>query len=233
MKASWVVFGIRLALASMASLLACLPLTGQNPQLQTKNGRRFPTVVFTSVFWGANPSYYSIAIDSAGTSTYQSAPDSLEKTGVPYSLEFQASDRTRRTIFNLVQELEFFSQPVQQSTVSPETGSVRTLTYHDIQLNNQITYSTSSDPEMQEITSVFEEISETLEYGRRLNYFHGRDMKALAEELKSMQASADRHHLRELEVLTPVLNGIASDRNLDNEVRQQAEALVKRERVHF
>src|SRR5207248_4615377 len=83
----------RLMPIGIALLALCSTLFAQNPQLHTKIGSSFPTVIFTSVLWSADPSYYSIAIDSTGTTTYQSAPDSIEKTGVPYMIQFQVSDR--------------------------------------------------------------------------------------------------------------------------------------------
>ena len=153
-------------------MLICTFALGQNPQLKPENARRFLVVVFTSVFWSANPSYYSIAIDSAGTATYQSAPDSVEHTGVPYTVEFHVSDRTRRATFNMARNLDFFRETISVSTGSPETSVVRTLAYHDPAFNAQITYTSSPDPNLQELTSILEETCETLEFGRRLNYSH-------------------------------------------------------------
>lgn len=221
-----------IVLVGMFHFLAS-PLFGQNPQLRTRNGQRFPTVIFTHVYWPANPAYYSIAIDSTGTATYQSAPDSLESTGVPYTVEFHVSEKTRRATFNLAQNLSFFADEVAPSTGSPENSIVRTLAYHYTRLNNQITYSSSSDADVQELTSIFEEISETLEFGRRLAYSHQHDRNALAGEFKNMQNNGVRHHLRELEALAPVLSMIASDQTLDGRVREQAQALLQQARAQM
>src|SRR6266568_6926339 len=117
----------RLTPIGITLVALCSSLLAQNPQLHTRNGSRFPTVIFTSVLWTADPSYYSIAIDAAGTATYQSAPDSIEKTGAPYIIEFQVSDRTRRTAFNVTRELDFFREAAGERVNSPQNGSVRTL----------------------------------------------------------------------------------------------------------
>jgi hypothetical protein len=208
-------------------LLAFFPaLFAQNPQLHTRSGSRFPTVIFTSVLWAADPSYYSIAIDSTGTATYQSAPDSIGKTGVPYTLEFQVSDRTRRVTFNVARQLDYFGDQAQQSVSSAQTSSVRTLAYHDSTIRHQITYSSSSDSEINELTSVFEEISATLEFGRRLSYFHQRESGRLSGELDRLQANASRRSVRELPVITPVLRSISADDRLETAVRQKADALL-------
>src|SRR5215468_7942371 len=99
-------------------LAFCGDLAAQNPQLKTRAGSRFPTVIFTSALWSADPGYYSIAVDAAGTATYQSAPESLERTGVPYTIEFHVSDRTRRTIFNVVRQLDFFRGEIPAQQIS-------------------------------------------------------------------------------------------------------------------
>ena len=201
-------------------------LVAQNPQLHTSSGARFPTVIFTSVLWAADPSYYSIAIDSTGTATYQSAPDSIAKTGVPYTLEFQVSDRTRRITFNVARQLDYFGDKAQQVVSSPQAGSIRTLAYHDSTIRHRIIYSSSSDSEIDELTSVFEEISVTLEFGRRLSYFHQHDSGRLQGELDRLQASTERRSARELQAIAAVLRSIASDDRLETALRQKAEELL-------
>ena len=100
---------ISLLLTAVAAMAGSVSLPAQNPQLHTPRSRRFPTVLFSSVLWGADPAYYSIALDSSGTATYESLPASVGENGVPYTMEFQVSDRTRRVAFNLAQGLDFFS----------------------------------------------------------------------------------------------------------------------------
>ena len=208
-------------------VLSSLPSLAQNPQLHTKNGGRFPTVIFTFAFWNANPSYYTIAIDAAGASTYLSAPESLDSTGVPYSLEFQASDHTRRMIFNVARESDFFRGEYEITVDSAQKSPIRTLGFHDLTLNSRITYTESVDPDIQELTSVFEEISSTLEFGRRLADLHQHDKPALQGELLAMQKDADRHWLRELQAVSPVLRSIATDPGVADQARAQADRLLR------
>ena len=189
-------------------------------------------MIFTSVLWTADPSYYSIAIDAAGTATYQSAPDSIEKTGAPYIIEFQVSDRTRRTAFNVTRQLDFFRERADESVTSAQNASIRTLGYHDAQFHNQITFSSSSNAEIEELASVFEEISETLECGRRLAYFHKSDNSALDAELDRVQTSADRRSLREFSAIAPILRSIVSDNRLETAPRQKAEAILNGQPRH-
>src|SRR5215475_10932842 len=202
------------------------PLLAQNPQLRARTSSRFPTVIYTSVLWSADPAYYSIAVDAAGTATYQSAPESVGRTGSPYTIEFHVSDRTRRTIFNVVHGLDFFRGeiPVQQASTANDTA--RTLVYHDLGFSTQLTYTNSSDSDVEELTSIFEEVSETVEYGRRLAYLEQHDKNRIAAELRALKADADRHFVRELQAIAPVLKSLAADTGLDADSRSTAQALA-------
>jgi hypothetical protein len=122
--------------------------------------------------------------------------------------------------------MDYFGDQAQQSVSSAQTSSVRTLAYHDSTIHHQITYSSSTDSEINELTSVFEEISATLEFGRRLSYFHQHESGRLNGELDRLQADAIRRRVRELEVITPVLRSISADNHLETAVRQKAEALL-------
>jgi hypothetical protein len=215
--------------ALMFATLLLMPTwsISQNPQLHTKNGKRFPTVVFTSVLWTADPSYYSVAIDSMGAATYLSAPNSIENTGVPYTVEFQVSDRTRRITFTVAQRLDFFAADPAAPIPSPDRSSIRTLTYTDGYFNNQFTYSTPSNPDLDELTSVFEELSETFESGRRLAFYQENDKKAIDAELHELNARAERHRARELPALIPVLRRLAADQRLATATRNEAGTLLQ------
>ena len=220
---------LRITVISIGLLIPSV-LIAQNPQLETRNGQRFPTIVFTSVLWTADPTYYSVAIDSTGTATYQSAANSAESTGVPYTVEFAISERTRRSTFNLAHGLDFFNAQIPVAVGSARETYVRTLSYDYGQTRNQITYTTSPNTDIQELTSVFEELSETLEFGRRLHWLYEHDRNALAPELEKLQLSAEQHHLRELQALTTILSSIVADGSLDLAARQRAESRLERAR---
>ena len=81
-------------------------------------------------------------------------------------------------------------------------------------MNNQFTYSSSSDPDIEELTSVFEELSQTFEYGHKLNDLALHNRRGIPSQLQSMQEKADRHALRDLPALLPILRELASDAGL-------------------
>jgi hypothetical protein len=207
-------------------------MLSQNPQLQTKNANLFPTVIFSLAHSGENPPYYSIAIDSTGSATYQSFPYSDERTGVPYSVEFVATAATRSTIFRLTEQLHFFKGHFGSANHAPKNASIKTLTFREgrpdkQETDNQITYSSSGNAMIRQLTSLFERISATLEFGRRLTNLHQQHNRGIDTELKRMERMAKQGQLRELQATALVLSEIASDTTLDKLARQRAEAILK------
>lgn len=201
--------------------------SAQNPQLKLRTSGQFPTVIFNAVRWNADPSYYSIAVDATGTATYLSAPEGLEKTGTPYTTEFQVSDRTRRIVLNLAQKLDYFAGSYGELQSSPDAHNVYTLVYRYGNIHNQYTYSASSDADIEELTSVFEELSQTFEFGRKLSQDELHNRRALGPQLDVMKTKADRRALRDLGALIPILRNVAADTSVDAEARKQANVLIK------
>lgn len=152
--------------AAFAVLACCLAASAQNPQLETKNGKAFPTVVFTSVLWNRDPSYYTIAIDTTGNFTYQSSPNSAEKTGVPYTVELEVTGRCRAQIFALVDRLHDFQGHFSTTEGYAGQKNVKTLAYHYEKVNNQITFTSSPNPAIQQLNSIFDRLAATLESTR-------------------------------------------------------------------
>lgn len=135
--------------------------------------------------------------------------------------------------FNVTRNLDFFRGEFPVTVGSPQKTAVRTLGFHDTTISNQITYSDSSDSDIQELTSVFEEISATLEFGRRLTYLHQHDKGGLDAELTFMQKEAERHHLRELQAVAADLRSIVSDQSVDEATRNRAQAILNPGRANW
>lgn len=206
--------------------LTCLCVVAQNPQLQTKNGAVFATVVFTRALSTETPRFFSIAIDSTGSTTYQSAPASLQQTGNPYTVEFSASAGLRDKIFSDVNQLHFFQIPASTLQQPTANEGVNTLTFREGNTDNLITYHDSSNALVRELTFVFEGISETLEFGRELAQLHSSHSPQLDSVLDHMLDLTRRNRLQELFVVAPVLQGLESDRAEPEAVRSKAKDIL-------
>jgi hypothetical protein len=75
---------------------------------------------------------------------------------------------------------------------------------------------------VQQLTTIFQTVSATLEYGRRLSYFHRYQKLALDAELKLMEDQARRGELAELQSVKPILQQIYDDSSVMKVVRARA-----------
>ena len=202
------------------------PSFAQDPNPQVNNRNQFPTITYTRSRYDADPAYYSVAVDSTGNATYESTSNSDSQTDLPYLVEFTASIATRTKIFQIAQDLNFFRGSVGDEDA--DSGLVtNTLTFSQAQTRNQITYSTSSDPLVQRLTGLFEEISTTLEFGRRLSAVPPGDSAAMEAELENIRQMVQDTRLIELQALSPVLRQIASNRRISESCRQLGQAILE------
>jgi hypothetical protein len=186
-------------------------------------------VTFTLDFPGSEPSHYSISVSSDGHSTYDSDGKlSPESDPDPFHLDFSVSPATQKTIFDLAARAKYFQGEVDSKKRGLASTGVKTLTYKDAQRSASATYNYSPIVAVQQVTQLFQSLSITLEYGRRLQYFHRYQKLALDEELKRMEEMANENSLQELRAVVPILQGIATDSSVINPVRARAQRMVER-----
>ena len=153
-------------------------------------------VSFTLDFPDSEPSHYEIAVSSDGHSTYDSdgklSPDS---EGDPFHLDFSVSSETSRRIFDLAERAHYFQEDIDSRKKNLASTGVKTLTYKDSGRSSRATYNYSPVAAVQQLTQLFQGLSTTLEFGRRLEYFHHYQKLALDEELKRMEDMANRNDL--------------------------------------
>ena len=107
-------------------------------------------------------------------------------------------------------------------------SGTKVLIYKDGQRENRASYNYSSVAAVQQLTELLQNMSSTLEFGRRLEYFHRYQKLALDEELKRMEEMANQNQLPELSAITPVLQQIAEDSTVINPVRARAQRILAR-----
>jgi hypothetical protein len=186
-------------------------------------------VTFTLDFPGSEPSHYVISISSDGHSTYDSDGKlSPESDADPFHLDFSVSPETSKTVFDLAKRAHYFQGQVDSNKRGLASTGSKTLTYKDAQRSTTATYNYSPIAAVQQVTQLFQNLSTTLEYGRRLQYFHRYQKLALDEELKRMEAAANENSLQELPAVVPILQRIASDSTVINPVRARAQRMAER-----
>jgi hypothetical protein len=69
-------------------------------------------------------------------------------------------------------------------------------------------------------------MSTTLEFGRRLDFYHHHQKLALEAELKRMEEMAKEKSLQEIQAIAPLLQQIATDQTVLNVSRARAQRLL-------
>jgi hypothetical protein len=207
------------ALSFLFLICCCTAVSAQQPA----------TVTFTLDFPSSEPDHYLISVDSNGRASYESngklSPDAQ---GDAFHLDFALSPATRARIFDLAKRAHYFQGDVDSKKRNLASTGRKTLSYKDDQRSTEATYNYSPIPAVQELTQIFQNLSATLEFGRRLEYFHHYQKLALDDELKRMEETAKENGLTELAAVAPILQQIANDNSVINPVRARAQRLLER-----
>lgn len=192
---------------------------------------RVPTVTF-DLFWDvATPQEFTIHTQADGPSSYLSrnpmkvTPEGEEKDP-DYTLDFSMSAKDAARIFKLAQQANYFNGDFEYRAHRIANTGKKTLTYADESRHFQTVYNHSENKAIQELTSLFQGISSTIEFGRKLQFKHKYDKLGLEAELKAMEDAADNHNLAEIQVVSATLKDIADDSSVLNIARQRARRLL-------
>jgi len=192
------------------------------------------TVTFTLDFPNSDPSHYVVSISSNGAASYEGngrltprpSGDGSTDPEPASRVEFTASQALVNRVFRLTKSAHYFSKEVDLKKSGLAFTGSKTLTYKDNQRSTQATYNYSTVPSVQELTRIFQNLSSTLEFGRRLEYDHRYQKLALDDDLKRMEDSARDGDLEEVTSVAAILQKIANDRSVINLVRARALRLL-------
>jgi hypothetical protein len=192
-------------------------------------------VTFTIDFPTSQPEHYSIRVQSDGLAHYQSSgrrsPDSDETDSHEndsFDLDFTVAAETRQKIFELAAKAGYFQKDVDSHHKDLAFTGKKTLAYKDARRSGEATYNYSPKPAVQDMTSLMQSLSATLEFGHRLQYDHQYQKLALDEELKRMESLARTNELIEVAAIQPILDQIIADQSVINVTRARAQRLLER-----
>jgi hypothetical protein len=214
-------------------LLLLIALAGavfsQTPEQQFHP--RVATVTFDLVWEQATPQEYTIRTQADGPSSYVARNPVKpvqpgEETEPDYTLDFTMSPGNQRRIFKLAQQANYFNGDFEYRAHAIANTGKKTLTYADQTRHFQTVYNHSENKAVQELTGIFQGISTTIEFGRKLQFKHKYDKLGLESELKAMEEAAENHNLAEIQIVAPTLTNIADDTSVLNIARQRARRLL-------
>jgi hypothetical protein len=199
-----------------------------------------PIVSFEFERPGMRPPHYAISVESTGKAAYRAdevvgQDDSSQE---PYILKFTVSEPNRSRIFELAQQTNFFKGNFNYTKTRIADTGTKTLMYSEGGIPdvytfpvegvlNRTTYNWSENPAIQQLTSIFQGIETTLEFGRRLEFDRRFDKLALDSELKQLQEMQKGGQALEIQAIAPVLTNISNDFSVMHIARQRAQQILK------
>ncbi|MGD1023636.1 MAG: hypothetical protein ABR880_12695 [Candidatus Sulfotelmatobacter sp.] len=215
---------------AVVAVLVVVGTSGQAVPQQAASDRAASTAVVTFAldFPQSQPTHYSIAVDANGHATYECAvkaeEDSDEQT---YRTEFEMTAANRDRIFAWAKEAKYFSGALDSGNRKLAFTGAKILSYQDGLRSATARYNYSNLEPVRQLTTLFQNVAGTLDYGRRLTYYHRYQKLGLDEELKRMEEQAKNNELSEIQGVAPVLQGIVEDSSVINVVRARARELIQ------
>jgi len=195
-----------------------------------------PTVRFILDFPASDPLHYEVSILADGHGSYSSRTRPETDSGSPadpdhdatelYQTDFTASPFTAARIFDLARQAHYFQGTVDSRIKNTAFTGAKTLSYEATGQSARASYNYSSVPAVRELTEIFQDLSASLEFGRRLDDDLHYQKLALEEELKHMEEMANQDHLKEIFAVAPVLQKIVDDPAIMKVSRGRAERLL-------
>jgi len=186
------------------------------------------TVSFSLDFPESIPDHYVVTVSSDRHSSYDSTGKLIPQSdpGDPFHDDFTMSPETCKKIFDLAAKAKYFEGQVDSGNKKLASTGVKVLKYAEGAKKNEATYNYSPNPAVQQLTAIFQNISATLEFGRRLEFYHHHQKLALEEELKRMEEMAKSRNLDEIQAVAPILQSIVADHSVLNVTRMRAQRLL-------
>lgn len=188
-----------------------------------------PSVTF-KFYWDQGRPWvdYTITVAENGATHFSGNGNPAEDgDGDSFRQDFTMSEANRQKIFEWAKAANYFQGQFEAKQKNVAKTGTKTLEYQAESVNNSTTYNYSPNPNIQQITKLFQSMATTLDYGRKLAYQYRFDklgMDARLKELVDLQATG---YAQELQAIAPVLSKIATDPDMMHIARQEARALLK------
>jgi hypothetical protein len=215
---------------SLQTIFLLIVISAATAQAQNEAQTPAPAAVtFTLDFPASQPEHYSIRVQSDGASHYNSSgrlsADSEDTDS--FDFDFTLLPETRAKIFALAANAGYFQKDVDSHHKNLAFTGKKTLTYKDAHRSAESTYNYSNNSAVQELTSLMQSLSTTLEFGHRLQYDLHYQKLALDEELKHMEEMAHSRVLTEINAIRPILDQLIADPSVVNVTRARAQRLLQ------
>lgn len=212
-------------------LLLAMAATGAGSQNAEQYHARVPTVTFDLVWAQVTPQEFMIRTQADGPSSYLSRNPLKpvqpgEEKEPDYTVDFTMSAKDAGRIFKWAQQAKYFNGDFDYRAHPIANTGKKTLTYTDESRHFQTVYNHSENKAVEQLTALFQGISSTIEFGRKLGFKHKYDKLGLEDQLKAMEDAAASNNLAEIQIIAPILQSVADDDSVLNIARRRAKHLL-------
>ena len=215
------------AIVLVALIFSATVWSAAQQPVSSGNAAASASVTFTLDFPKSDPAHYAIAVDAAGHASYECTVKIEDSDDQTYRLEFNVTPATRERIFDWTKQVKYFAGKIDSGNQKLAFTGDKVLSYQDGQRSNTAHYNYSNVEAVRQLTTLFQSMEATLDYGRRLSYDHRYQKLALDDEIKRMEAQARNNELSEIQGVAPVLQEIVDDNTVMNVVRARAKELIQ------
>ena len=213
---------VMLVVLALTLISAPAAAQAQNPDQTSAT----PSITFERIWEDFTPQSVTIAVSANGAAKYSSRTPGKNDDADEFHTEFTMSHDRCDKLFRYAAEANYFQGDFTFKKHAVASTGKKTLTYVDASRHFNTTYDYSEHKAIQEITSIFMGISNTIEHGRKLQFLRRFDKLGLESELKAMEDAAESHSLVEIQLIAPTLESIAEDHAILNIARQRAHRLL-------
>lgn len=209
---------------SLGLAAVCLALLAGGSIFRAQTPPAVPCVTFTKTLTGSSPEYLSLSIDSNGKGMYDS-----HKLGDPAAPRpLQISAETTAQIFSLTQSLDYFRTLNLDSHHRVAYMGQKILTYQDTREVNKVQFNYSENRSAQQLTDIFEKISNVEERITELDYAMKYDHLNLPQVLSQVQYGIDNNYFVEAALMIPTLEKISADSHYLHLAQSRAREIEQR-----
>ncbi len=188
-----------------------------------------PTVVF-KFNWNLGQPWvnYVFTVQENGATHFSGTGDAADDgDNDSFRQDFTLSAAGTQKVFQWAKATDYFQGQFETRTKNIARTGTKTLEFHGPGIDNSTTYNFSPNPNIQQLTKLFQSIAVTIDYGRKLAYQYRFDklgMDARLKELLDLRASGMAD---EIQVIEPILRKIADDDEIMHVARLEAQQLLK------
>ena len=201
-----------------------LALTPGVYTLPAQESPTVPRLTFTKSLKGSSPEYIALSVDANGKGTY----DSRKLDDPPAPRPLQISAATAAQIFSLAASLHNFRSLDLNSRHKVANMGLKTLTYEDGTQVNKAQYNYTENHTAQQLTELFEKISNVMERIAELQYAMKYDPLGLPQVLRDIEEGLDERNFAEAELMIPALQKISANSRFMHLAQSRAQDIVRR-----